>query len=136
MPATPTTLSPRFSDKRETFDGSSGRPAVVQRERPHALICPVIVVRRANITLVHLGQEVGFLVASTEAQVVLADHAILESPHHFDEVRNELGYYDLRLLDPPRRVTTNYHRGIAAKHLPANARHAAEGWAANSSDWL
>ena len=112
------------------------KAAIVQEQRPHALICPVVIVRKANITLVRLGQSAGFLVASTEAQVVLADHAIMEASHHFDEVRNELGYHDLRLLDPPARVTTNYHRGIASKHIPSNARAAAEDWASNYSDWL
>lgn len=110
------------------------KAAVVQQERPHALICPAVVVRKAHTTLIQLGDAAGFIVASTDRQVVLPDHDILSNPDHFEEVRTELGYEDLRLLEAGS--TTNYHRGIVRKHIPRNARQAAQTWAENFEQFL
>ncbi|MBA3249100.1 MAG: hypothetical protein H0T66_02055, partial [Geodermatophilaceae bacterium] len=110
------------------------KAAIVQLERPEALVCPVIVTRKAQTTLVGLGRVDGFLVASTDVQVVLPDHEILAEPEHFEQVRDELGYADLRLYTPG--TTTPYHRGIAATHIPRNARASAELWRQRSHEYL
>lgn len=102
------------------------KAAHIQLHRPNALICPVVLVRRAQQTLVQLGESDGFLVASTDSQVVLPDHDIDRSPKHFAEVRDELGYGDLRLLRAGQ--TTRYHSGILGKYVPKRAREFAEMW--------
>ena len=102
------------------------KAARVQAHRPGAWICPVFIARRAHMTLVHAGDDIGLVVASSQRQVVLSDHEMERRPGAFEEVRDELGYSDLRKLDGP--MTTNYHRGILAKHIPNNARAYAERW--------
>lgn len=128
-----------YNDTVHNDDGKLRRflrkAARVQDARPSALICPVVVVRRAHQTLIDVGNEMGFVVASTVSQLVLEDHDIAAEPGHFDQVRDELGYADLRLVRSPT-ATSNYHKGIATKHIPKNARAAAELWVANFHDFV
>lgn len=86
--------------------------------------------RRAHDTLVKLGKEHGFLVASTSSQLVKSDNELTSEA--FAEVRDELGYADM-LLD---RETTNYHRGIASKMIPKHVTEASEIWRRHYTQYL
>lgn len=127
-----------YDDSARDTDGDLRRflrkAATVQKARPGALVCPVVVVRKAQQTLIDFGIQAGFVVASTERQLVLPDHDILRAPEHFDQVRDELGYADLRLLE--RGQSTTYHRGIATKHIPKNARASATLWQSTHAAFL
>ena len=122
------------NDPRDAVRRFLRKAAKVQAERPGALVCPVFVARRAQQTLIRAGHETGFLVASTDAQVALVDHEMERSRASFAEVRDELGYLDMRQLRAGQ--TTNFHRGIASKHIPKNARAAAERWQAAHHRYL
>lgn len=111
------------------------KAARVQAARPAALICPVVIVRRGQYTLVEAGRAQGFLVGTVYNQLVLQDHDIARNLDHFDQVRDELGYADLTLFKSSD-MTTNYHRGIANKHIPNNARATALTWRETHADFI
>lgn len=111
------------------------KAARVQAARPDALICPVFVLRCAQYTLIAAGNDHGFLTASVQNQLVLQDHDISRNPTHFDEVRDELGYADLRLITTAE-TSTPFHRGIATKHIPKNARATALRWRDTHTQFL
>ncbi|MEQ1698591.1 MAG: hypothetical protein ABMA25_00695, partial [Ilumatobacteraceae bacterium] len=99
------------------------KAAALQWSNPNVLIAPLFILRHGHQTLVRTGERDGFMVASTHVQLIKSDTKLDKA--NFEEVRDELGYLDMRL----DVGTTNYHRGIAKKMIPNNARATAERWA-------
>jgi hypothetical protein len=101
------------------------KAAIIQRERPDQLILPVFVCRRVQYKLWEAGQNIGFLPARVENQLVLPDHEL--TPESLAEVRTELGFGDLILGDQP----TNRHTGLVKTSIPNRALDLAGRWRAN-----
>ena len=98
------------------------KAATVQEARPAQLVLPVFVCRRRHYTLWAQSQVVGFLPAQVYEQLVLPDNEL--TPASLEEVREGLGYSDLRLGDEP----TNRHHGLVRTSIPKRARQLAELW--------
>lgn len=101
------------------------KAAIVQEARPAQLVLPVFVCRRRHYTLWAQGEAMGFLPVQVYEQLVLPDNEL--TPASFEEVRQGLGYGDLRLGGEP----TNRHLGIARTAIPKWARQRAELWKTN-----
>ncbi|MFG3525072.1 hypothetical protein ACGF5S_32775 [Nocardia nova] len=71
------------------------KAAQLQRAQPTALILPVLVCRRANHTMFFMARELGFKILPTQRQYIRGVNA-----EHLQQVRNELGFYDLTDRDP------------------------------------
>lgn len=105
------------------------KAAHLQHHHPNINIAPLFVARKAHATLIDLGNEHGFLVASTRDQLVKSDNEI--TLENFSEVRDEL-YRDIAL----DKDTTNFHRGIAAKMIPKSVSDTASTWQENHIEYL
>lgn len=74
-----------------------GKAAAVQQTRPDAAIVPVLVCRRAHVTLFWMAAQLGFMVIPMDCQFI-GPH--VEEPKYL-EVRNELHFNDLKLGNGP-----------------------------------
>ncbi|WP_280357499.1 hypothetical protein [Nocardia otitidiscaviarum] len=97
------------------------KAAHLQRERPDALVHPVLVCRRVNHTLFFMAYELGFKVVQTQRQYI---RGVEIDP--LNEVRAELGFLDLTLLDP---ATPDPHLIKAFRQqIPKDADEYCERW--------
>jgi len=99
------------------------KAAIVQQTHPDQQILPVFICRRAHPTAFWMAQQLGFMIIDMELQFV--GHPIDEHEQaHFDEVRVELHFNDLRLgKGPSVRVTDRF-----AKVIPTHASAMASTW--------
>ncbi|MFI6100803.1 hypothetical protein ACIA8G_35085 [Lentzea sp. NPDC051213] len=95
---------------------------VLQLARPDQLILPVFVCRRAHITAFWMAQQLGFMIVDMELQYI--GNPDLDKPEHFDEVRVELHFDDLRVGTGPSLRT----KDRLIKVLPDHATNMALAW--------
>lgn len=106
------------------------RSAQLQRERPDALICPVIVCRRRQHTLLEMGKDLGFYAIATGIHFVLSTSRI--DIRKFEEVRMELAFTDLVQQDGPSQRLVR----VLDRSLRRDASAAARRWQARGATFI
>jgi hypothetical protein len=102
------------------------KAARLQENLPEANIVPVLVCRRANKTLFYMAKDLGFLVFQAFGQWI--PEGGRTTALAINEVRNELGYLDLRVVEPTWDRHNPGLEGYFRKVLGAQAKSTAANW--------
>jgi hypothetical protein len=96
-PAPPDASTPRPEHATKPLLRLLHKAALLQQAHPEVAFVPVLVCRRRSYYTWRMGEELGFFPIEVYAQFVL-QRAMVEIDH-FNEVRDELGYTDLKLSE-------------------------------------
>lgn len=94
------------------------KSAILQQHAPEVPIVPVLVCRRAHLTLIFMASQLGFRVLATERQYIYNVDSI-----KLNEVRTELGFLDLtEQVDADDRVVRWFRQSLPKKTLESAAK--------------
>lgn len=96
------------------------KASLVQQSVPQALICPILICRKAHYTTFVMAKTLGFLVFETKQQYLPET----VDQRHVDEVRTELYFHDLTRSAQPNDHVVNGFR----KTLPGQAPVKGASW--------
>jgi hypothetical protein len=102
------------------------KAARLQQALPTANIVPVLVCRRANKTLFYMAKDLGFLVFQSFAQWIQEGGRTTSAA--VNEVRNELSYLDLHVVQPSWDRLDPGLEGYFRKVLAGQAKSTAANW--------
>lgn len=132
LPGTSVALPIEVKNIRDWIYPSSQEPyqllekaALLQQQRPDALILPVLICRRAHMTAFRMAKDLGFYIIDTRRQYIGA-----VEEHKLEEVRSELGFLDLRMQQgADERIARRF-----TQTLPPSAGQRAQRWAITAGD--
>lgn len=89
------------------------KAAGLANAHPEHPTLPVLICRKAHYRLRQLAKDLGFLIFETHDQYVLPSERI--NPEHFEEVRVELGFDDLKITSSPNPKLVEWLSGVVHK---------------------
>ncbi|GII25353.1 hypothetical protein [Planosporangium mesophilum] len=121
------TLYPRHNEVHQLLH----KAALVQEQHPDLAVVPLLICRRGHDRLFWMAKDLGFLVHATRAQYFTMPEDTTE--RHVDEMRNELGLADLKLVAPdtPARIIS-----LFTSTIPKTAAATAARWSSVGSKLL